>query len=91
MLVHELSSHLPHCILAAVDTGPQLPAAASLNERIVREALKYGDLADADVEVAHAFPFLPLEGPEFRALERIYTFGDFAAAQQAGPRRAGAT
>lgn len=70
MLVREHSDHLPRRILAAVDTA--MPENAPLNHLIVREALKYGDLVEADVHLAHAFPYLPIHARAFHTLERVY-------------------
>jgi universal stress protein E len=86
LLVRERSEHLPRRILAAVDTST--PEHDRLNGLIVGEALKYGDLAVADVHVAHAFPYLPVHSRAFQTLERVYaearqadvaSFGSFAA------------
>jgi len=74
MLVDGRSTHLPRRILAAVDTLPGTADAETLNGLILREALKHADLADAELHIAHVFPYPPASGAPgaYRALERIY-------------------
>ena len=74
MLVDGRSTHLPRRILAAVDTMPGTADPEALNALILREALKHADLAEAELHVAHVFPYQPAYGAPgaYRALERIY-------------------
>lgn len=72
MLVQGVSARLPRRILAAVDTMPGAPDPGPLNDWVLREALKLADWADAEVQVAHVFPFQPLHPAAYRALEGIY-------------------
>jgi universal stress protein E len=72
MLVHGLSQHLPRRILAAVDTMRAEPDAGALNDRILGEALKQAEWADADVGIGHVFPFLPFSPTPYPTLERVY-------------------
>lgn len=74
MLVDGRSTRLPRRILAAVDTMAATAEAETLNALVVREALKYADLAEAEVHVAHVFPYQPVYGAPgaYRALERLY-------------------
>jgi len=85
MLVHGLSQHLPRRILAAVDTMRAEPDAGPLNDRILREALKVAEWADADVSVGHVFPFLPFTPAPHPSLARIYD--DTCAADREAFRR----
>lgn len=73
MLVDGRSTHPPQRILAAVDTMPGTFDPEPLNARVLREALKVADWTDADVHVAHVFPYLPTyAGPAaYQGLERI--------------------
>lgn len=75
MLVDGRSTHPPHRILAAVDTMAAGADPEPLNARVLREALKVADWTDADVHVAHVYPYVPAyAGPAaYPGLERIYT------------------
>ena len=93
MLVHALSGGLPRRILAAVETLP--PEAAPINALILREALKLGDWADAEVRVGHVFPYLPAyPAAAVPAMDGVYmesrdadreAFDTFAAEHQVPP------
>jgi universal stress protein E len=72
MLVHGLSNRLPRQILAAVDTAAGVSDPAPLNELILRESLKLADWAEADVHLAHVFPYLPFAATPYPALDRVY-------------------
>jgi universal stress protein E len=72
MLVQGVSARMPRRILAAVDTMPGTPDPGPLNERVLREALKLADWADADVQVGHVFPYVPVYPAAYRALEGVY-------------------
>jgi universal stress protein E len=95
MLVDGRSSHLPEKILAAVDTMPATPDATALNALILREALKLAGWAEAEVHLAHVFPYLTAyAGGAYRALERVYAetrgadrdaFAAFATEHQVPP------
>ena len=96
LLVHQQSAHLPQRILAAVDTTPAEPAAVPLNERVLREAARQGQIAGAEVHLGHVFPYLPFEAPPYQTLERVYTmtratdlegFARFATNQDIAPAR----
>lgn len=72
LLVHAQSAHLPRRVLAAVDTSSGEPEEAALNERIVAEAQRHGGYGDAEVHLAHVFPFTPLSQVPYRVLDRLY-------------------
>jgi universal stress protein E len=96
MLVDGRSSRAPRKLLAAIDTTAGSPDAEALNARVLREALKLADWSDADVAVAHVFPYPSAYGAPgaYRALERLHAearsadraaFTAFAAAHQVPP------
>ena len=70
MLVHELSTHLPRQVLAAIDTSAA--DSGPLNDLILRESLKLADWTDAGVHVGHVFPYPPFSSSSYRALESAY-------------------
>lgn len=72
MLVHKLSTHLPRRVLAAVDTSIATDG-GTLNGLILREALKLGDWAEAEVRLGHVFPYLPFSAGAHPSLESVYT------------------
>lgn len=93
MLVDGRSNRLPKRILAAVDTLPGSADPEGLNALILREALKVADWADAELHVAHVFPYQPAFATpgSYRALTQMYTnmraddlaaFRDFAETLQ---------
>lgn len=95
LLVHDRSGHLPQRILAAVDTSPAESTAGALNDRVL-EAARQCELDGASLDVAHVFPYLPVESQPYQTLEQVYAmardadldaFKAFALAQQIPPER----
>lgn len=73
LLVHPASRHPPRRVLATVDTWwAEVPSPHALNEKIVKTALEIGLHTQADVHLAHAFPYKPLYRAPYRQLEDAY-------------------
>lgn len=74
LLVHPASRHPPRRVLATVDTWwADVPSPHALNEKIVKTALEIALHTQADVHLAHAFPYKPLFRAPYRQLENAYT------------------
>ena len=72
LLVREHSERLPRAVLAAIDTAPLQDE--SLNDLILREALKYAGYCEAEVDVAHVFPYVPFTmPPAMPEVDTLYT------------------
>ena len=73
LLVHPSSRHPPRRVLATVDTWwADVPSPHALNEKIVKTALEIALHTQADVHLAHAFPYKPLFRAPYRQLENAY-------------------
>lgn len=97
LLVHAGSRHPPRRVLAAVDTWwADVPSPHALNEKIVKTALEIALHTQADVHLAHAFPYQPRHRALYRQLEDAYadvrktdavTFTQFADRHQVPAER----
>lgn len=73
MMVRPQSPALPARVAAAVDTRADTDEQERLNGRVVDQALTLGLFSDAEVHVAHVFPYREdQKRPYYRALEDAY-------------------
>ncbi|MBI2382997.1 MAG: universal stress protein [Gammaproteobacteria bacterium] len=88
MLVGPESARLPRRMVAAVDTAAAAGEGGP-NEAVVRSALELARYAEAELHLAHVFPYMPLYSAPYRKLEDVYaqikqqdaaSFADFARA-----------
>lgn len=72
LLVRSGAEVLPRRLLAAVDTSPADVAASSFNDDIVKAALSFAFAVDAEVHLAHSFPFERRATVTSPSLRKIY-------------------
>jgi universal stress protein E len=72
LLVPQRAVVTPRRVVAAVDTSPAQEASAPFNDGIVAAALALACALDAELHVAHTFPFEKRLGPGSPNLRKIY-------------------